>query len=294
MQTVFFCAIFRRLSHNVSYGDETLSSTVTSDSDYPSTDTKYGDVFVEGDATVQVSGCDASKCITTCSCKEANGWYDSAASANPTNTSSVYKVASTRGYGTSNVVKTCYKKKLSGAEYFYVNLVLTPGCDNSGVNIVVPSWSIGGEGGMLKSVTLLSVDGYTCSDSSTIQATGIQLIKRYCSNYRDFGSQSQTQSAKYFVNCNERGVDDDPCCDMPGPTTKVQSVMCQVDSHNKSSSAYYLSGVRSGSGVTVCGATGLGDLERHEFKFKTADGNEYTESLIIKITGTEYSTAIED
>jgi hypothetical protein len=75
--------------------------------------TKYGEVFAEGVATVQVDGCDASKCITTCTC--ADGWTEGTAP----NTSSYYQVTSTRGYGTSNMKKTCHKAKATPV-YFHV------------------------------------------------------------------------------------------------------------------------------------------------------------------------------
>jgi hypothetical protein len=146
MQTVFFCAVFRRLSHNASYGDYelkkvTLSSlddsskagrsvksiqtsvlysgqeesifNISSDSDYEGSGAQYyRDVFDEKKPKVQITGCAVSKCVTECSCNTSNGWYDSAASANPTNTSNVYKVTSTRTYyGNSNETKICYKAK---------------------------------------------------------------------------------------------------------------------------------------------------------------------------------------
>jgi hypothetical protein len=98
-------------------GQEESIFNISSDSTYPSTDTTYGNVFVEKvDASLQISGCAASKCFTECDCNKDNGWYESAASANPTNTSNVYKVTSTRTYyGNSNETKTCYKSKANAS-----------------------------------------------------------------------------------------------------------------------------------------------------------------------------------
>jgi hypothetical protein len=93
-----------------SYSSASLSSSNATGT-WP-TNAKYGDVFVEGSATEQVSGCDASKCITTCSC--ASGWTEGTAP----NTSSYYQVTSTRGYGTSNVKKSCYKAKACPSGYY--------------------------------------------------------------------------------------------------------------------------------------------------------------------------------
>jgi hypothetical protein len=117
-------------SYSASWNDDLIVSgtrppLVIPGSDYPSTDTKYSDVFIENvDASLTNSGCSAVKqCYTTSSCNKSNGWYDSAASANPTNTSNVYAATSYRGYGTSNVRKTCYKAK--NQVYFHVDYCRT-------------------------------------------------------------------------------------------------------------------------------------------------------------------------
>jgi hypothetical protein len=125
MQTVFFCAIFRRLSHNDSYVNDALSSSnATGDLTAATT---YGEVFVEDvDAGLQDSGCEFAQCITECSCNENKGWYGDPKEANSANPSNVYTVTSTRKYyGNSNMKKTCYKAKsnyfanITNCEYLY-------------------------------------------------------------------------------------------------------------------------------------------------------------------------------